>query len=343
MFLSGRLLGRASQSGQAREIGPFVSTERLVRKNCKRAHVTARKIRRMEIYQLKTFVAVAAEGNLTRAAERVFTSPPAVSAQLKSLEDELGVQLFERSSRGMTLTAAGERLLAQAQRTLAAAQAMQSEAAQLRGQARGLVRMGTVSDPVALRLGDVFVRLAERHPHVALQLQQGISMRAAQAVRRGELDCAFVLLDTEAIDGMELLRLQPCEVVAVLPQRLVGQGDLPTLHELVRLPWVSNPAECGLRRQLERLFDSAGEPLPVGTMADTEGAVRGMVAAGLGVGLMRRDQAEGLEREGLGQIWPHWCARTWLAWISTPAALEVPAVAAVREAVAESFVVRATG
>lgn len=298
----------------------------------------------MEIYQLKTFVAVAAEGNLTRAAERVFTSPPAVSAQLKALEDELGVRLFERSARGMTLTTAGERLLAQAQRTLAAAQAMQAEAAQLRGQARGMVRMGTVSDPVALRLGEVFVHLAERHPQVALQLQQGVSMRAVQAVRRGELDCAFVLLDAEAIDGLELLRLQPCEVVVVLPPRLLAaDGRLPTLDELARLPWVSNPPECGLRRQLERFFDGTGAPLPGGTMADTEGAVRSMVAAGLGAGLMRRDQAESVAREGLGRIWPHWCAQTWLAWISTPAALEVPAVAAVREAVAEVFVAQAPG
>ena len=72
----------------------------------------------MEIYQLKTFVAVAAEGNLTRAADRVFTSPPAVSAQLKALEDELGVRLFDRNSRGMSLTSAGEQLLHEAQRDL---------------------------------------------------------------------------------------------------------------------------------------------------------------------------------------------------------------------------------
>jgi DNA-binding transcriptional LysR family regulator len=75
----------------------------------------------VEIYQLKTFVAVAAEGNLTRAAERVFTSPPVVSAQLKALEDELGVRLFDRTPRGMVLTTAGQRLLAEAHRTIAAA------------------------------------------------------------------------------------------------------------------------------------------------------------------------------------------------------------------------------
>ncbi|MDZ5460917.1 LysR substrate-binding domain-containing protein [Azohydromonas lata] len=60
--------------------------------------------------------------------------------------------------------------------------------------------MGTVSDPVSLRLGDVFVRLAEQHPQVALQLHQAVSMRTLQAVRRGELDCAYALCDQAKLD-----------------------------------------------------------------------------------------------------------------------------------------------
>jgi len=116
----------------------------------------------MELYQLKTFVAIAEEGSLTRAAERVFTSAPAVSAQLKALEDELGVKLFERMPRGMVLTEAGERLLDEARRTLDSALRMRSAAERLRGAAQGVVRFGTVVDPVSLRLGEVLVRLSER-------------------------------------------------------------------------------------------------------------------------------------------------------------------------------------
>ena len=69
-----------------------------------------------DLDSLALFVRAAEMRNLTRAAERVFTSPPAVSAQLKALEDEFGVRLFERGPRGMTLTPAGERLLAEARR-----------------------------------------------------------------------------------------------------------------------------------------------------------------------------------------------------------------------------------
>lgn len=293
----------------------------------------------MEIYQLKTFVAVATEGNLTRAAERVFTSPPAVSAQLKALEDEFGVKLFERSARGMALTAAGERLLAEARRTLAAAQGMQAAAAQIRGEARGQVRMATVSDAVALRLGEVFVHLAEHHPGVQLQLQQLVSLRAIAAVRRGELDCACVLHEHAEIEGLELRRLQVAEIVPVVPQRLLlNHGLPPDLCGLAALPWVTTPPDCGLRAHQERLFAQAGTPLEVGLTADTEVSVRSMVAAGMGAGMMRRDQAALMEEAGQGRIWPGWSAPTWFCWISSPAALAVPAVAAVRDAVAQTWV-----
>ena len=144
----------------------------------------------MELYQLKTFVAIAQEKSLTRAAERVYTSPPAVSAQIKALEDELGVKLFDRTSRGMVLTEPGTRLLEEAERTLASAGRMRAAAAQLRGAAQGVVRFGTVSDPIALRLGNVLVSLAERHPQITLQLHQGLSANMLLALQRGELDCA---------------------------------------------------------------------------------------------------------------------------------------------------------
>jgi len=286
----------------------------------------------MEIYQLKTFVAVAAEGKLTRAAERVFTSPPAVSAQLKALEDELGVRLFDRTPRGMVLTTAGQRLLAEAQRTIAAAQAIHSTAAQIRGQARGTVRMGTVSDPVSLRLGEVFVRLAERHPEVALQLQQGVSLRTVQAVRRGDLDCAYVLSEHERLDGLEVRRLQPVDIVVVLPPQRATLATA-SMDDIAQAPWVSTPPDCGLRLQLDAFFRAAGRDLPAGPMADTEAAVRGMVASGLGAGLMRRDQAEDAVRLDQGVVWPGWQGRTWLCWVASDPAPAVAAVAAVRDVV----------
>ena len=239
----------------------------------------------------------------------------------------------------MALTPAGERLLAEARRTLAAAQGMQAAAAQIRGEARGQGRMGTVSDAVALRLGEVFVHLAEQHPQVQLQLQQLVSLRAIAAVRRGELDCACVLHEQPEIEGLELRRLQATEIVPVVPQRLLLSGGLPPdLAALAALPWVTTPPDCGLRIHQERLFAQAHATLEVGLAADTEVAVRSMVAAGMGAGMVRRDQAALMEEAGQARIWPGWSAPTWFCWISSPAAMAQPAVAAVRDAVAQTWV-----
>lgn len=78
----------------------------------------------MELYQLKAFLTVAKEGNLSRAADRLCLSSPAVSAQVKALEEELGVLLFHRTPKGMTVTDVGKRLLLEAEAAVAATQRM---------------------------------------------------------------------------------------------------------------------------------------------------------------------------------------------------------------------------
>lgn len=288
----------------------------------------------MELYQLKTFVAIAQERNLTRAAERVFTSPPAVSAQIKALEDELGVKLFDRTPRGMTLTEAGGRLLEEAERTLASAGRMRSAAEQLRGTAHGLVRFGTISDPIALKLGDALVTLAERHPQVTLQLQQGLSSDTLSALQRGELDCGYVMTDLEAVQGLEIQRLGIADLTVVLPPAGLAQPDTP-LAELVAMPWVGTPPHCVLRRRLEALFASAGREYREGAMANTDGAVRSMVASGFGAGIVRMDQALQAERQGELKLWKGWRGHTWICWAAPPQ--RSAAVEALRQAVIEAW------
>ncbi|MGM9489911.1 LysR family transcriptional regulator [Ideonella sp. YS5] len=291
----------------------------------------------MELYQLKTFVAVAEERHLTRAAERVFTSPPAVSAQIKALEDELGVRLFDRSPRGMLLTEAGSRLMEEAERTLASAHRLRTAAAQLRGSAQGVVRFGTVSDPVSLRLGQALVTLAERHPQVTLQLHQGLSAQTLASVQRGELDCAYVMADRESIEGLELQRLSAVDLVVALPTALAEAHPDATLEELVGLPWVGTGPGCVMRSHLEALFASARREYREAALANTEGAVRSMVASGFGAGIVRLDQAEQAERQGELKIWRGWRAHTWLCWAALPAAQQSSAVAAVKQALLEAW------
>ena len=289
----------------------------------------------MELYQLKTFAAIAQEGSLTKAAERVFTSAPAVSAQLKALEDELGVKLFERTPRGMELTEAGRRLLDEALRTLDSASRMRSAAEQIRGAAQGVVRFGTVVDPVALRLGDVLVKLAERHPQLSLQLQQGLSFQTLAAVQRGELDCAYVLSDKEEVEGMDLRRLGPVDLAVVLPRTMADAHPQLTLDELLGLPWVGTAPSCILRSHVDALFASGGREHKPARAADGESVLRSMVASGMGAGLIRLDQALQAERNGELVVWNGWRSHTWLCWVS--AVKPSTAVEAVRSAVFEAW------
>lgn len=291
----------------------------------------------MELYQLRTFLAIADEANLTRAAERVHTSAPAVSAQLKALEEELGVRLFERTPRGMVLTPAGERVAAEARRTLEAAQQLRAAASELRDAVSGTVRMATVSDPVGLKLGDAFVRLAERHPRLSVHLQQSVSQAALDAVRRGELDCAYVLSTMEADDGLEVQRLAPVRIVPLLPMRWAIDALPADNADLAQRPWVGLAPQCGLRSHFDAFFREAGTEPRVSARADSEAAIRGLVASGLGAGLVREDQARDAERLGEARIWNGWHSAAWICWVAAAPQRQSPAVRAVRDAVLDAW------
>ncbi|HVP88868.1 MAG TPA: LysR family transcriptional regulator, partial [Casimicrobiaceae bacterium] len=123
----------------------------------------------MEFSQLRAFVAIAKIGQLTRAAEKLHLSQPALSGQLKALEESLGLVLFERSSSGMTLTSGGRTLLPDAEKILDALEQLQLAARQLQGRTAGKLRLGTVLDPATLRVGEFLARAVETHPLIEVE------------------------------------------------------------------------------------------------------------------------------------------------------------------------------
>ena len=101
----------------------------------------------VDLNQLRSFVTVAQFGHLTRAAETLHLSQPALSGHIKALEEQFGVTLFERSSTGMTLTPSGRRLLTEATQIIDAVQHLQHSAQELRGEPTGNLKLGTVLEP----------------------------------------------------------------------------------------------------------------------------------------------------------------------------------------------------
>ena len=133
----------------------------------------------------------------------------------------------------------------------------------------------------------------------------------------------------------EVHRLALLDVVPLLPARWAQAGLPADNAELARRPWVGTAPHCGLRASLELFFRETGAEPRLAAVADTEGAVRGMVASGLGAGLVREDQARDAQRLGEAVVWNQWKATTWLCWVAAPAERQSLAVRTVRDIVLE--------
>src|SRR4051812_14621161 len=125
----------------------------------------------IDLVQLRTFVAVAEEQHLTRAAERLHVSQSAASAHVRAVEEALGTELFIRTNRNLELTHAGRLLLVRAKQLLNDAAQFTSFAREIQGQAQGNLVIGSSSDPTASRIGAIVSLLRQQHPLVSVDLR----------------------------------------------------------------------------------------------------------------------------------------------------------------------------
>jgi DNA-binding transcriptional LysR family regulator len=251
----------------------------------------------MELYQLRTFVTVAETGHLTRAAERLHISQPAVSAQIKALEEELDVRLFERGPSGMTLTHGGTRLLEQAAKVLTAAEALKHAAKALKGEIVGRLRIGTLSDPEFIRLGEFSNRTVERFPLLELEFHNEVSGDALDAVRDGVLDASFYVgeLAHPNVVGLALREMTFCVVAPAAWADRVQRADWTAM---AALPWILMPSNSAHNQLARALFRKHGiEPARL-IEADQESVIANLVVSGVGVSLLRESLALELQQAG---------------------------------------------
>jgi DNA-binding transcriptional LysR family regulator len=290
----------------------------------------------MELYQLRSFVAVAGLGQLTRAAERLHLSQPAVSAQIKALEDELAAALFERGAAGMTLTPAGRHLLPHAERVLAAAQALLAEAQSLRGEVTGRIRLGTVGDPELTRLPDVLRRAVDCFPLLEIDVRHEVSGAAFAKVRDGELDAAFYYggLTHPAVAALPLARLTFRVVVpAAWAERLAGAD----WDAIAAEPWIMTPAISTHHALATELFAAHGV-VPVRQVeADHEAVISSLVAAGVGVALLREEMATAEAVHGDIAVWGDTRLTATLSFIHRRERELEPGIGALRDVVRDVF------
>jgi DNA-binding transcriptional LysR family regulator len=248
----------------------------------------------MELRQLRYLVALADEQHFTRAAAREHIAQPALSQQIRRLEQELGIALVERTTRRVTITEAGRTLVARARRILSEVDAANAEMQALAGVRTGRVTVGTMHT-----MGPVDVSLAlavfhERHPGVELTVREQSSGELAEMLRDDVLDLAFLSV-TERMDSHELglHQLVSEELVVVLPAEhpLAGRGEI-RMADLEDEHFIGYREGARLRELLTFAARHAGFEAQVKLESNDSERIRRMVARQMGVAILPRSDAE---------------------------------------------------
>jgi LysR family transcriptional activator of glutamate synthase operon len=249
----------------------------------------------MDLRQLRYLVALAEELNFTRAAASEHVAQPALSQQIRRLEEELGLALVERTTRHVALTEAGSLLVVRARRILGELEAAQTELEAVRGVYTGHVTIGAMHT-----MGPVDVSLAlavfhERHPDVGLTVREQSSEEMAEMLRVDQLDLAFLSV-TERIEshGLGLQQLVSEELVVLVPlDHALGERRQIRMAELAGERFISFRDGARLRELLVAAGRGAGFEPRVTLESNETQRIRRLVARGLGVAILPRSDAEG--------------------------------------------------
>ncbi|MGO6815643.1 LysR family transcriptional regulator [Rhizobium leguminosarum] len=244
----------------------------------------------MELRHLRYFLAVAEEGNFTRAAGKLGIGQPPLSQQIRDLEREVGAALFHRVPHGAELTAAGAAFLGEAKASLAAAEKAKLAAQSANRGETGRLSLGfTASSAFNPVVSTTIRRFRARWPEVQLSLTEMNTLALMQKLERGELDATFMRPSLDDPAGIRLRRLPDEPMVIALPAShpLAPRSKLP-LAALVDEPFILFPRLVGLS-----LYDDvvlacrkAGFELTVAQEAPQISSVVNLVAADLGVSIV---------------------------------------------------------
>lgn len=255
----------------------------------------------MELRQLHHFLTVADHLNFTRAAQELHLVQSAVSTSVQALEHELGAALFERTTRRVTLTAAGEALLPRARRVLAEATAAREDVDAVRGLVSGALAIGTIQTLTWVDLPTVVASFHRSHPGVQVTLREAPVDDLVALLRAAELDLAFLALDEGGLPK-DLTPLASHEEELALitgpDHRLVDRRRVAP-RELAQERFIDFQCGTGLQTVVVRLCDRAGLDRQVAFQVTQLDLLVELVGRGLGVAIVPRPVAQ---RSGLPTI-----------------------------------------
>ena len=237
----------------------------------------------MTLTELRYVVALAETRHFGRAAERCFVSQPSLSASVKNLEEELGVQLFERGKRGVFLTEAGEQIVAQARRALEEANRVKAVARQGRDPLKGVLRLGIIHTVAPYLLPDLVGALRRGAPGMPLDVEENMTATLDRMLRSGELDAVVLALPYEG-PGVETAPLYEEVFKVVAPARhALARKKTIAVEELDAGELLLLPVGHCFRDQVLDACNEFSRPPEPGRQGNSLETLRSMVASGLGV------------------------------------------------------------
>jgi len=243
----------------------------------------------MKLHQLRYLAAVAQSGlNITAAAQKLHTSQPGVSKQIKLLEDELGFQIFVREGRNLTrITPAGQQVIDRALRILQEAGAIRSLSTELRDEGKGSLSIGTTHTQARYVLPDVIREFRGRYPQVRLNLHQGTSEQIAEMVAGDRIDCAIATGSEHLFADLTLMPCYRWHRVVIVPKgHPLADGTRLTFKALAAYPLISYTFSFTGPSSLHDAFARASLSPNVAITARDADVIQTYVRLGLGVGIV---------------------------------------------------------
>lgn len=257
----------------------------------------------MDLRQLRYFIGILEHGSLTRAAEALHVAQPALSQNLKRLEEDLGSRLVLRTSRGVVPTETGARLAERARALLAQADALRQDIRGAESAPAGPVTIGIPTSLGALLSVPLALAVRRKHPQIRLRVVEGLSGHTVEWLRAGEVDVALVF-GVSQMPGLttRLVATEDLHLVAPANDPLLarlrderGDGAVP-FAALSGLPLVLPGRPHGVREEVEAVARRRGARLDVVLEMDALDNIKALVAAGAGYTVL----SERIARSGVG-------------------------------------------
>lgn len=253
--------------------------------------ILIRQANTMELFQLRSFLKVAQEGSITRAAEGLFLTQPAVTQHIQSLEKELGASLLDRTGRGVQLTEAGHALADYARKSLSILDECKQVIADLGSCKAGTLIIGAGVTTSIFRLPRWLGIFRKNYPNVEMIVRTGRSKEVAAMALNREIDLGFVTSSVEHAD-LRITGLYDESIQLVVSPNWTEKRDSITAHDLCEAPLILFQKNSGFRDYLDRVFADGGITPKIKMESDSLEAIKSFVESGLGVSFLPTSAVE---------------------------------------------------